>query len=313
MNQKEVALVTEEVKRMLVKGAIQSICHVKGEFLSNVFLVPKKDGGNRPVINLKHLNKFVPYHHFKMEGLHLIQEMIQEGDCMCKIDLKDAYFCVPLHQRSRKYVRFQWQGNLYEFLCMCFELGPAPRIFTKLMKIPISILRKINVEVIIYLDDMLLLSQSILEPVQTINFLGVEINSVNMSMNVPQEKVKRIEEKCKEVLTKPSMVVWELSSLVGKLSSTSPAVIPANLQQKCLIKALQLNKSYNAVVHLDPQALWEIRWWMNNLTLTQGRSLLKSLQGGNNPNRCIQTRLGSSLSVKEYRRTMVSARIQPSH
>ncbi|XP_057294612.1 uncharacterized protein LOC130623139 [Hydractinia symbiolongicarpus] len=344
MNQKEVALVTKEVESTLVKGAIQSICHVKGEFLSNVFLVPKKDRGNRPVSNLKHLNKFVPYHHFKMEGLHLIQEMIQEGDYMCKIDLKDAYFCVPLHQRSRKYVRFQWQGNLYEFLCMCFGLGPAPRIFTKLMKIPISILRKINVGVIIYLNDMLLLRQSkeklfqardtlifllqnlgfvinlpksILEPVQTINFLGVEINSMNMRMNLPQEKVKRIEEKCKGVLTKPSMTVWELSSLVGKLSSTSPAVIPANLQirhmQKCLTKALQLNKSYQAVVHLDPQALWEIHWWLDNLALAQGRSLLKSLQRVIIQTDASKQGWGAVCQGRNIGGAMVSARIQPSH
>ena len=30
----------------------------------------KKDGGNRPCINLKTLNKFIPYKHFRMEGLH---------------------------------------------------------------------------------------------------------------------------------------------------------------------------------------------------------------------------------------------------
>ena len=27
------------------------------------------------------------------------------------------------------FVRFAWSGNLYEFLCLCFGLGPAPRIF----------------------------------------------------------------------------------------------------------------------------------------------------------------------------------------
>ena len=48
---------------------------------------------------------------------------------------------------SRKYIRFIWEGNLYEFLCLCFGLGPAPLIFTKLMKIPISVLRKLNVRV----------------------------------------------------------------------------------------------------------------------------------------------------------------------
>jgi len=37
--------------------------------LNSIFLVPKKDSGYRPAINLKHLNLHVPYVHFEMESL----------------------------------------------------------------------------------------------------------------------------------------------------------------------------------------------------------------------------------------------------
>lgn len=37
-----------------------------------------------------------------------------------------------------------------------FGLSAAPTIFTKLLKVPISLMRKLNVKVIIFLDDMLL-------------------------------------------------------------------------------------------------------------------------------------------------------------
>ena len=84
----------------------------------------------RPIINLKALNKFFPHHHFKMEGLKDVKFLLQKGDWMCKLDLKDAYFSVPLGTRSRKLVRFRWKEKLYEFLCLAFGLGPAPRIFT---------------------------------------------------------------------------------------------------------------------------------------------------------------------------------------
>ena len=46
-------------------------------------------------------------------------------------------------------------------MCLCFGLGPAPWIFTKLFKIPIASLRWIQIRIIIYLDDMLLMSQTI--------------------------------------------------------------------------------------------------------------------------------------------------------
>ena len=82
----------------------------KSQFQSNLFLVKKKDGGNRPVINLKQLNAFIPYQHLKMEGLHLLKGMMQEKGYMCKIDLKDAYFGLPLHPTRRKYVRLGGQN-----------------------------------------------------------------------------------------------------------------------------------------------------------------------------------------------------------
>ena len=80
---------------------------------------------------------------------------------MCKIDLKDAYFTIPLDKSCRHLVRFLWEGNLYEFLCLFFSLGPAPRVFTKILKVAISLLRHLNIRILIYLEDMLLMSQSI--------------------------------------------------------------------------------------------------------------------------------------------------------
>ena len=133
-------------KRNVEEGSHQKSSTIKGEFISNLFLVKKKDGGQRPVINLKQLNAYIPYCHFRMEGLQNLKYMLQSY--MCKLDLKDAYFSVPLEKISRKFVRFRWSGNLYEFLCLCFGLGPAPRIFTKLLKVSMTILRKINIKII---------------------------------------------------------------------------------------------------------------------------------------------------------------------
>ena len=128
---------------MLEKGAIRKVQPSKGEFVSNLFLVKKKDGGQRPVINLKQLNAYIPYCHFKMEGLQNLKYMLQKGDYMCKLDLKDAYFSVPLYKDSRQLVCFCWSGNVYEFRCLCFGLGPASQIFTKLLKVLMTILSKI--------------------------------------------------------------------------------------------------------------------------------------------------------------------------
>ena len=107
MNKKQITLVYLKLKEMLRKGAIKRTQPAQVEFLSNLFLVGKKYGVYRPVINLKMLNQFIPFLHFKREGLSLLKHIIQEGDWMCQLDLKDAYLSVPLDQNSTKFVRFQ--------------------------------------------------------------------------------------------------------------------------------------------------------------------------------------------------------------
>ena len=93
---------------------------------------------------------------------------------MCKLDMKDTYFSVPQHRSSKIYVWFSWSGNLYEFHGLCFGLGPAPRIFKKLLKMPISVVRRINIRIVIYLEDMSIMGQTmeeILMSRDTVNFL----------------------------------------------------------------------------------------------------------------------------------------------
>ena len=175
---------------------------------------------------------------------------------MCKIDLKDAYFAIPLSVKSRKYVRFQWKGLLYEFCSFCFGHCPAPWVFTKLLKFPISLLRKLNVRIIIYLYDMLLMASSLedllrardtlifilqhlgflinikksyLEPTLTLEFIGVIVYSGEITLGLPKEKLLKVQNHCQEILEKGKVAVRELSKLIGRLSSTAIAVYPALL------------------------------------------------------------------------------------
>ena len=88
--------------------------------------MPKRDGGLRPVINLKALNRFFVEEHFKMEGFHMVKDLVQPGDWLAKIDLKDAYFLVPVHPSHQKFLQFQWQDSLYQFQCLPFDQSCAP-------------------------------------------------------------------------------------------------------------------------------------------------------------------------------------------
>jgi len=146
------------------KGAITPINDVgrkreKG-FYSTVFLVPKRDDKWRSVINLKDLNRFVRTAHFKMEGIQSVRDLLLESDWLTRIDLKDAYFSVPVHIDHQKFLRFRWQNTSYQFTCLPFGLSTAPRVFTKLLKPAMMYLRSKGVCSVIYIDDVLLMART---------------------------------------------------------------------------------------------------------------------------------------------------------
>ena len=65
----ETEIITQEVKKLLSKGAIVGCSRETGDFVSTVFTRQNKDGAYRTILNLKYLNKFVQYQHFKIESL----------------------------------------------------------------------------------------------------------------------------------------------------------------------------------------------------------------------------------------------------
>ena len=110
----------KEVLSLLEKGAVVRAGQDVG-FISGIFLIPKRSGGYRPIINLKGLNTFLTAHKFKMEGISTITHTIREGDWLSKLDLKDAYFTVPIFPIIVSFSVSNW-GVIFLNLCL-FLLG----------------------------------------------------------------------------------------------------------------------------------------------------------------------------------------------
>ena len=225
---------------------------------------------------------------------------------MCKLDLKDAYISVLLNPASRKLARFLWSGKLYESLCLCFGLRPAPRIFTKLIKIPALVLRHLNIPIKIYLDDMLLIDHTIEEPLmardtvifllqqlgfvlnlkkseltptQRIEFLGVTIDSLTMTLSLPEKKVSKVQKQFQELLQKTKKSILELKKLAGLLPSTIQAVLPVQINFRYLqqqpIEALKTEGLCCKKVILNGNSKEELQWWIKNLKICNGRYVIQ--------------------------------------
>lgn len=144
-----------EVESLSAKGVIRKVSSVISDgFVSNIFVIPKKAGGWQLIINLKQLNSFIPYQHFKMEGLDCVKFVLKKGDWLVKINLRDAYFLVPLSPECYKFFRF-FYDFMYAYLCLSLGLCSAPHVFTKLLKPIVSFFRECGIRFVIYLDDIL--------------------------------------------------------------------------------------------------------------------------------------------------------------
>ena len=132
-NTKENDIISQEITKLPNEKVIVQTIAEKGNFFSSVFLQAKKDESYRMILNLKKLNKYIDSKHFKMESLQNVLHMVKSGVWMASVDLKDAYYSVPINKDYQKYLKFLWKYPL-KFIVIPNGYGPAMRAFTKLMK-----------------------------------------------------------------------------------------------------------------------------------------------------------------------------------
>ena len=108
----EIMIIDAEIAKLVSKEVLQVTNCVPDGFISNIFILPKKDGAFRMILNLKPLNKFVDYHHFKVDRFRTALKLIRPGCFMAYVDLKDAYYSIPIAEEDRKLLMFQWKREI---------------------------------------------------------------------------------------------------------------------------------------------------------------------------------------------------------
>ncbi|KAL0148432.1 hypothetical protein M9458_056242 [Cirrhinus mrigala] len=127
------AVLRAEIAVLLAKGAIETVpsAEMKKGFYSPYFIVPKKGGGLRPILDLRVLNRALLKLPFKMLTLKHILTCVRVQDWFVAVDLKDAYFHVSILPRHRPFLRFAFEGRAYQYKVLPFSLSLSPRVFTK--------------------------------------------------------------------------------------------------------------------------------------------------------------------------------------
>ena len=156
-NRNQTALLTA-VDSLLEKGAVRLVNPDRAGpgFYNHFFLVAKKSGGWRPILNLTGLNRFIRQSTFRMETPRNVLAAVRPGEWLISIDLKDAYFHIAIHEAFYRYLRFVVGNQVYEYTALPFGLSTAPAIFTRVMLAPVALLHQQSILLHPYLDDWLL-------------------------------------------------------------------------------------------------------------------------------------------------------------
>jgi len=290
-------------------GSVQELPPETSDGLwSTFFPVPKKGTDKmRGCVDLRKPNSCIRYEHFKMEGLHTVQQLIRRNDLITKIDLSDFYMHFLIGKADRRYMRFMWEGRKFECTGMPFGLAPAPRLATKMMAPVIRYLRSCGLRVAIYIDDLILLSRSYKEsiahtqllvdtlhnlgfgihpdkaqviPSRSAEFLGTQVNMRKMQFRVPRDKIRSTRREIRSVFLANdtgTLTVRKFCSLLGKLNALSGAVVSAQLHLwplHHLMRQQLMRAQYKDLMHLNSQVIEEMQWWHDEMHQWSGKAII---------------------------------------
>ncbi|KAI2662102.1 Gag-Pol polyprotein [Labeo rohita] len=246
-----------EISSLLEKRAIRRVPvgETQRGYYSRYFLIPKKDGGLHLILDLHALNKHLRKYKFKMLTVGALTRSIRRGDWFATVDLKDAYFHISVYPAHRKYLRFSFQNEVYEFVTLPFGLSLAPRAFSRCIEAALSPLRRKGLRISAYLDDypicahsrecterdiVMLTShlmnlgfrinyaKSHLIPSQEIEYLGLRIDSVEYRAMLSERRIMAFYQ-CLARFRVGNMVSFRTCLCLLGMMASSLSVVPLGL------------------------------------------------------------------------------------
>ncbi len=154
---------------------------------------------------------------------------------------------------------------MYQYTCLPFGLSSAPWAFTKLLKPVVAYLRKRGIRLIIYLDDMLIIGsdrasliqdfqfvKSLLESLgfldgSQMEFLGLIVNSLHLSVSLPKDKLESIIQLCTDALSKVNVSIREIAVILGKFAWATLAIHFAQAHYRAL-QSFYITSPWNSAV-----------------------------------------------------------------
>ena len=291
-------ILDREVASLVTKQAVSLAPGDSPGFYSRLFTVPKKNGQWRPVLDLSPLNRFIRPIKFKMDTIQEIRWALEEGDWASSVDLSDAYFHVLIHPARRRYLRFVWRDQVYQFQALPFGLSLAPYVFTKVTLEMAAAIRAKGIRLRVYLDDWLNLASSstlcrddlqvVLNFAQDLGFtinmqksdlvskqefeyLGVKFNTLSFTCSPSEGRIAALSQTIERFLGAQEVSLRDFLRLLGQMESMSTLLPLARCYKRPLQREVhhrfQDMSNLKAMVNIGPWFRQAVNQWLDPLWL----------------------------------------------
>lgn len=150
----------------------------KSPWSANMFLVKKKDGTLRPVVDYRGLNAISKTDVYPLPRIEDCLDSLAGAQFFSTLDLKSGYWQIAMHPESQEKTAFTTPFGHYEFTVMPFGVKNAPADFQRIMEIALSGLQWRSC--LVYIDDILIYSKNFDDHIQHLKAVFLALKKANL-------------------------------------------------------------------------------------------------------------------------------------
>lgn len=243
------------------------------------------------------------------ETVDSVAEALTPGCFMAKLDLSSAYRSVPISPECYDFTGLEFCVNgepRYMFDSkLCFGSKLAPGIFHKLSQaVKHMMVARGFKKVFAYLDDFCIVTDTAAESHEALRvlisllrrlgfmvnyrktvdscnkltFLGIELDSLNMCMRLPQKKIIALQNELDCFIKRNRVSLKQLQRLSGRLAFSARVIYGGRVYLRSIYDTISKMSSKGARTKLTGPLLRDLTWWHTMMQTYNGKPVLINKQ-----------------------------------